>query len=639
MTRTPREPVFGAVPLANGGVRFRVWAPTASGVDLHLRRPGGQVCVSPLRGARSAGIDDPQTGHPEGAKRRPDPGIWELLVPDTRTGDHYAFAVDGGPPRPDPAGRFLPDGVHGWSEVIDPRAFAWTDAAWNGLDPRRAVIYELHVGTFSPEGTFRGAAARLPHLRNLGITAIELMPVADFAGRRNWGYDGVAMFAPAHGYGSPDDLRALVDTAHAHGIGVILDVVYNHLGPEGAYLPELSPLFLTDKHSTPWGDAVNLDDEGSSGVRAFLTDNALHWVDEYHMDGLRLDATHSLHDSRDRHFVAELAEAVHASTDPPPVVYAEDHRNLSTMLNAPDHGGWNLDGVWADDFHHVVRRMVGGDSHGYYVDYEGTAAELAATLRQGWLFVGQHSVHQRGARGTDPSSVPLRKAIVCVQNHDQVGNRALGDRLHHTIDAASWRAAVTVLLTAPMTPLLFMGQEWATSAPFQFFTDFETSLGDLVFHGRRQEFKAFPQFATAEGARRVPNPQAESTFEASRLRWDELDRPDHARVLALHRALLRLRREYAFMRASDACDADAQSIGGDTVVFRRGSEDAGSALVVVRLRGCGLVKVPAMANAQATLLDTEDAAFAGDPRPARIHPADGAIEFARPGALVVAERT
>ena len=518
--------------------------------------------------------------------------------------------------------------------MIDPGAFPWTDGTWNGLDPRCAAIYELHVGTFTPEGTFHAASRKLPYLRDLGVTAIELMPVADFAGRRNWGYDGVAPFAPSRAYGRPDDLRVLVNTAHEHGLAVIIDVVYNHFGPEGAYITALSPAFVTNKHKTPWGGAINLDDEGSDVVRAFLTDNALHWIDEYHVDGLRLDATHSLFDSRERHFVAELTEAVHGAADPPPLVYAEDHRNLATMLEMRAVAGWDLDGVWADDFHHVVRRMLAGDRHGYYIDYQGTAAELADTLRKGWLFTGQHSQHEHAPRGTDPSRVAMRKAVICVQNHDQIGNRALGERLHHSIDAASWRAAVTVLLMAPMTPLLFMGQEWSTSSPFRFFTDFEPDLGRQVVEGRRREFKAFPEFATDEGAQRVPDPQADATFAASKLRWDEADEQPHRGVLALHRALLQLRRQHATFRASDACDCDAHAVDDDTVMFRRGNGHGGRAIVVARLRGAGQVHIPALKDAAPLLLDTERAEFVADPRPPQIDLARGTIDFVRPGALV-----
>ena len=612
MNRHPYTPSFGAIASA-GTVRFRLWAPDARSVELQVRSSGHSVSRYPLVASN---------------------GIWEAAV-DGRPGDRYAYSVDGGDPRPDPASRFQPEGVHGWSEIVDPSTFRWTDARWPGLDPRRAVIYELHVGTFTPEGTFAGAAGKLAWLADLGVTAIELMPLADFAGQRNWGYDGVALFAPARAYGRPDDLRALVDDAHAAGLAVVLDVVYNHLGPEGAYLPGYSRQFLTDRHRTPWGGAVNLDGEGSDVVRRFLRDNALHWVHEYHIDGLRLDATHSLIDSSRPHFVAELTRAVHAAAEPPPVVYAEDHRNLAEMVADEAHGGWGLDGVWADDFHHVVRRMLGGEEYGYYADYRGTAAELADTLRRGWLFVGQPSAHHGAPRGTDPSQVQMRKAVVCVQNHDQIGNRAFGDRLHHTADPAAWRAAVTVLLTAPMTPLLFMGQEWSASTPFQFFTDFEPELGEKVVDGRRREFRAFPEFAAPEAAAAIPAPQAEDTFRASQLRWAETDDDAHAGVLRLHRALLHLRRERRALQASDACTCVAEALDAETVAFTREAGDE-SFLVVARMRGQGTVDVPSLRGGRyAPLLDTEDPAFTPDRVPPAIDAGSGSIHFARPGALLL----
>ena len=619
MTRHPYAPVFGAVT-GDGEVRFAVWAPDARSVRLRLSPGPGLSTRETWRSADLA---------PGGA------GLWIGTVEGACQGDRYAYSLDGAPPLPDPASRFQPDGVHGWSEIVDPSRFAWTDGEWNGLDPRRAVLYELHVGTFTPEGTFAAAAEKIPYLADLGITAIELMPLADFPGRRNWGYDGVALYAPSRAYGRPDDLRALVNAAHQAGVAVIVDVVYNHLGPEGAYLPAFSPQFLTARHWTPWGRAVNLDDDGSTAVRRLLCDNALHWIHEYHADGLRLDATHALIDSRPRHFVAELTGCVHAATDPAPVVYAEDSRNLAVMVDDPSRDGWGLDGVWADDFHHVVRRMLTGDRHGYYADYRGTAEELAATLGRGWLFVGQTSVHEHGPRGTNPSQVPMRKAVICVQNHDQIGNRALGDRLHHAVEPAAWRAAVTVLLTAPMTPLLFMGQEWATSAPFQVFTDFAPELGEQVVEGRRREFRAFPEFSTPEAAERIPAPQAPSTFLASRLRWDEQEATDHAAALRLHRALLRLRRDRASLQASDACLCTAEPIGAETVVFQRGAAGEDALVVVARMRGCGTVTVPALhGGGYHPIFDTEDPAFAPDSRPAVVDAATGSITFARPGAFI-----
>ena len=638
---------LGALPLPDGrGVRFRVWAPQAASVELRIRSKTSPVTSHRLQVAGDQGpvASNQSPVGTENHTRRTgngelETGYWQLDVAHAAAGDRYAYSIDGRDPLPDPASRYQPDGVHAWSEVVDPRAFPWTDSAWRGLDPRRAVIYELHVGTFTREGTYASAAAKLPPLRDLGITAIELMPLADFPGLRNWGYDGVALFAPSRAYGHPHDLRAFVDAAHGLGLAVLIDVVYNHLGPEGAYLPTFAPPFLTAKHQTPWGDAVNLDEDGSDGVRALLVDNALHWIREYHADGLRLDAVHALIDGSTRPFVAELTAAVHAETaeraDRRRLVYAEDCRNLAMLVQGTSQGGWGLDGVWADDFHHIVRRMLAGDDRSYYVDYQGTVSELADTLRNGWLYRGQPSRHSGAPRGTSASAVEMRKAIVCVQNHDQVGNRALGDRLHHAIDPAAWRAAVTLLLTSPMTPLLFMGQEWAASTPFQFFTDLEPALGRKVLDGRRAEFRAFPEFATPEAASRIPDPQAAGTFARSRLNWDERVEPQHAIVLALHRALLHLRAVNPALQASDACSLEARERDQGSLTFVRAGADC-RFLVVIRLRGSGAVDATELTARDFRLvLDTEDERFALDPTPPTIDHAAGTVRFRRPGAVIL----
>jgi maltooligosyltrehalose trehalohydrolase len=613
---------FGALPAAEGGVQFRVHAPEARELCLILH--GG-----PARGEYrlSRGAD----------------GIWNLLVREAAAGQHYSYRIDGSDPRPDPASRFQPHGVHGPSEVVAPERFRWTDDAWQGPRHDELVVYELHVGTFSRCGTFRGAIDHLPDLRDLGVTAIELMPVADFAGARNWGYDGVALFAPSRAYGRPDDLRALVDRAHALGLAVILDVVYNHLGPEGAYLPAFNPQYLLSRYRTPWGAAVNLDGPGCEMVRRFITENAVHWIREYHLDGLRFDATHALIDGHPVHFMRELATAIREHAEKPVILHAEDERNLNTIAMDDPPGGWGLDGVWADDFHHVLRRMVAGDRHGYYADFEGTSGELARTLRQGWLYTGQQSAHMGTIRGTDASRVPMSRVIACVQNHDQIGNRALGERLHHQIDAATWRAISTLLLTAPMTPLLFMGQEWAATTPFQFFTDLEPDLGRLVTAGRRNEFRGFPEYSTPDAAERIPDPQALATFDASRLRWNERGDPAHAAVLALYRRLLHLRCAEAALRASEAPAGEAFAAGEDTVVVRR-SAGTSTFWIAARLRGAGTIDfggVPADrlpgTERWEMVLTTEEPAFSLDPLAVRADAGGGPLRvtFGRPGAAIM----
>ena len=463
--------------------------------------------------------------------------------PDVGAGTCYRYQLDHDGPYPDPASRYQPHGVHGASMVLDPSAFRWSDAGWTGEPLHALVLYELHVGTFSSPGTFAGATSRLPQLRDLGITAVELMPVADFPGHRNWGYDGAALFAPARCYGTPDQLRQFVDTAHGLGIAVLLDVVYNHAGPDGSYLSRFSPYYFTNRHSSPWGEGVDVDGEYSAPVREFVIENALHWIHEYHMDGLRLDATHAIQDGSPRHLLAELTARVHESVSHRHVhVIAEDHRNLAMMVTPRRESGWGLDAVWADDFHHQMRRLLAGDSDGYYRDFSGTTADLATTLRQGWFFTGRYSEHLREPRGTDPTAIPAPRFVVCLQNHDQVGNRARGERLHHQIDAAAFRAASVVLLTAPQTPLLFMGQEWAASSPFQYFTDHDEPLGRLVTEGRRREFRDFVAFADAGAGEGIPDPQAIATFLASRLDWAEREVEPHASMVRLHAALLAFRR-------------------------------------------------------------------------------------------------
>jgi maltooligosyltrehalose trehalohydrolase len=574
--------------------------------------------------------------------RRVANGLFEATVSEASAGDRYGYTIDEGAPLPDPASRYQPAGVHGPSEIIDAGVFTWHDERWHGHAPRDLVIYELHVGTFTAEGTFASARQRLSDVRDLGITAIELMPVADFPGARNWGYDGVALFAPSRAYGHPDDLRALVDEAHCLGLSVILDVVYNHLGPEGAYVTMFNPHYLTTRHECPWGCAVNLDGPGAGTVRDFITDNALHWIHEYHVDGLRLDATHALIDTGERagrrHFVAELATVLRHEAGRPVLLHAEDHRNRADLVDGGDRG-WTLDGVWADDFHHVMRRLLAGDADGYYEDYQGTTSELARTIEQGWLYTGQYSPHLKGVRGTDPSEVEMRRFIVCLENHDQVGNRALGDRLNTTIDPARWRAASALLLTAPMTPLLFMGQEWGASTPFCYFTDHEPDLGARVTEGRRREFKDFAQFSSPEARERIPDPQAPETFAASRLRWEERTREPHRAVLALYRALLQLRREHPALGASDERRGYACACDEDSVIVRREDENA-VFWVFVRLRGAGIVRICVdqlqipLTHAR-VLLTSEDPPFVSAPKPPVWEASAAQVRFQRPGAVIV----
>jgi maltooligosyltrehalose trehalohydrolase len=505
--------------------------------------------------------------------------------PDVSPGDLYAYELDGEGLFPDPASRFQPQGVHGPSAIVDHRSFKWSDDTWRGLPLEQAVLYELHVGTFTEAGTFAAVADRLPYLADLGITIVELMPVADFPGSRNWGYDGVSLFAPSRAYGAPDDLRRLVDAAHRLGLAIVLDVVYNHFGPDGAYGSVFSPLYLSRKHRSPWGAAVNLDDEGSQHVREFFVENALHWLHEYHFDGLRLDATHGLIDDSPRHLIAELATRARASAPHRQVLLiAEDERNLATIVRPPEDNGWGLDAVWADDFHHQVRCLAAGDRDGYYEDFTGTIEDLATTIRQGWFYRGQFSRHRGEARGTDPSGIPLSRMVVCLQNHDQIGNRPFGQRLSHQIDPGLYRALSALLLFVPETPLLFMGQEWAASTRFLYFTDHDADLGRLVTAGRREEFSRFEAFADPVIWTRIPDPQAASTFEDSRLVWDERTQQLRAGVLELYRALLTLRRTEPALQRREGFEVAA--LDGATLAVMRCSERDVLLLVLCTKASC-----------------------------------------------------
>lgn len=599
-------------------VAFRVWAPAAHTLDVVLEDPGGAATLL-------LHLKPKEDGYFEGRLR----GQFDQWL--------YRFRVNGGNEYPDPASRFQPHGVHGSSQILDLSRFPWSDADWHGPDPTSLVIYELHVGTFSPEGTFAGVTRRLPWLKELGVTAIELMPVGDFPGDRNWGYDGVAIFAPARCYGTPNDLQHLIDTAHRLGMAVLLDVVYNHLGPDGNYTGVFSPHYFSSAHQTPWGNGPNLDGDHSGPVREFFIDNALHWLREYHFDGLRFDAVHAIADDSRLHLLEELTERVRDTIpDRRIVLIAEDHRNLAEIVRAPESGGWGLDAVWADDFHHVMRRLLAGDHEGYFRDYHGTIEEAVTILNRGWLYVGQFSVHDNMLRGTSPTGLPASSFVICLQNHDQVGNRAFGERLHHQIDLAAYRAASAVLLTAPQTPLLFMGQEWAASSPFLYFTDHHPELGRMVTEGRRKEFQRFSAFADPTSAKRIPNPQSEVTYFRSRLRWDEHDREPHRGILDLYRTLLAIRN-------APPMNFQAFAWGDDTIVLCHTEHDGSRKCLVARLRGRGRFHSSERpdfpfsdAGPWQLVLHTEEARFAPDAQVPELHLTnDIEIGFSRPGAVLL----
>jgi maltooligosyltrehalose trehalohydrolase len=465
-------------------------------------------------------------------------GVWRAIV-DAPPGTDYAFRVDGGDPRPDPRSPWQPAGVHGRSRTVDHDAFRWTDDAWEPPPLESGVIYEMHTGTFTPEGTFDAAIARIDHLLDLGITHLEVMPVAEFDGSRGWGYDGVDLFAPKHSYGGPAGLKRLVDACHARGLAVILDVVYNHLGPAGNYLEEFAPYF-TDRYSTPWGKAVNLDDKGSDEVRRFICDNALAWLRDYHFDGLRLDAVHALLDHSAIHVLEQLSFEVSKLGDDLGrrlVIIAESDLNDPRIVREPFEGGYGMDAQWSDDFHHALHAAVTRESNGYYKGF-GSLELVAKALVDGYVFDGQYSP-SRGRRHGRPlgDDVPGHRLLAYIQTHDQVGNRAKGERWSHLAPEGAVYAAAALTLTSPFLPMLFQGEEWATSAPFQYFTDHGPELGKLVTEGRQREFA---DFGWEPGD--VPDPQDAATFERSKLPWDERARAPHRDLLEWYRSLIRLRR-------------------------------------------------------------------------------------------------
>ena len=617
------RPSLGAC-VKDDGVFFRVWAPRAAKLEIELERGGRPLTARPLERGRD--------------------GYFEALLTEAAAGDAYRYRVDGNGPYPDPASRFQPAGVHGPSLVVDPGGFAWTDADWTGVPSAERIFYELHLGAFTPEGTFDGAASRLTALAELGVTAIELMPVADFPGRRNWGYDGAALFAPARCYGEPDRFRAFVDAAHRLGLAVFLDVVYNHFGPDGNFTGAFSPFYLTAAGASAWGARVNFDGEGSRQVRDFFVENAQHWIHEYHLDGLRLDATHALVDRSPRHFLAELVERVRASLpeDRTVALIAEDERNLARLVKPRPEGGWGLDAVWADDFHHQMRRLLAGDHEGYYADYQDRVEDLALILERGWLYAGQYSPHLKGPRGTPTDGLEPGRFVFCLQNHDQIGNRALGERLNTQIDAAAFRAATVLLLTAPQTPLLFMGQEWGAATPFLYFTDHEPGLGKSVTEGRRREFDAFASFSALGSRSAIPDPQAVETFERSRLNWGERESIAAKTLYRLHQALLRLRRTELSRPETGAERVLTLPNKNGVALHRSGSTR--SYLVLVQLRfaarvDLGTLDLPRPEARWRTVLTTEDPSFAPDPKPiaCRLDGPQPGVEFGRPGAAVLEE--
>jgi maltooligosyltrehalose trehalohydrolase len=486
---------FGATVLPEGGARFRLWAPAANSVDLLFQ---GQFIPMERR----------------------EENFFEKILPTAKAGDLYRYRIDRGQQVPDPASRFQPQDAEGPSEVIDPAAFRWEDDGWKGRPWEEAVVYELHVGSFSQEGSYRGIQKKLPYLAEIGVTAIELMPLSDFAGKRNWGYDGVLPYAPDSAYGRPEDLKALVQAAHRAGLMVFLDVVYNHFGPKGNYLSLYAPQFFTDRYRTPWGAAINFDGPDSKWVREYFIRNAIYWIQEYRLDGLRFDAVHAIMDSSPRHVLLEMASRVRESAPERSVhLILENDANQARFLGRNKYSA-----QWNDDSHHAYHVLATGENDGYYTAYaDAPAKHLARCLAEGFAYQGEVSPFTGEKRG-EPSAKLLPIAFVdFLQNHDQIGNRAFGERLSVLAEKDTLKNLAAILLLAPSPPLLFMGEEWGCRQPFLFFCDFDGKLGEAVRNGRREEFKRFAAFRDALARSRIPDPLAESTFRECVLRWDQAD--------------------------------------------------------------------------------------------------------------------
>lgn len=572
MTQTIRrahDMPFGATP-GPDGVRFRLWAPGQARVSLEIIGAAEPIAMNAL-----------------------DDGWHELSTAEAAPGLRYRFALGDGTRVPDPASRSQPEDVHGPSEVVEPRAYAWGDAAWRGRPWEEAVVYELHVGAFTPEGTFRAAVERLDHLVALGVTALQLMPIAEFSGDRGWGYDGVLPYAPEASYGRPDDLKALVEAAHTRGLMVFLDVVYNHFGPDGNYLGAYAPDFFTARHKTPWGDAINYDGARGRPVRDFMIHNALYWLEEYHFDGLRLDAVHAIVDDSPTHLLDELAARVRRTLGQDRHVHLilENERNEARRLERHADGGpRTYTAQWNDDVHHVLHVAATGEDAGYYGDYAGDGEKLGRALAEGFAFQGETMAYSGEPRGEPSAGLPPTAFVSFIQNHDQIGNRAFGDRLDATAPAEAMRALAAVFLLLPQVPMLFMGEEWAAAEPFPFFCDFHDELGEAVREGRRGEFARFPEFQDEASRARIPDPIAETTFRSAKLDWAARSREPHAGRLDLYRRLLEVRRREIVPRLGGTLRRSGawETIGAAAVGVGWPLEDGGRLALSAALSSSGV---------------------------------------------------
>jgi len=511
-------------------------------------------------------------------------GYFSGIAPDARAGSRYRYMLDGGETCPDPASRFQPDGPHGSSEVVDAAMFQWTDRGWRGIALPHQVIYEMHIGTFTKKGSWCGAQAELPHLAESGVTVLEIMPIAEFPGRFGWGYDGVQWFAPSHLYGSPDDFRRFVDRAHSLGLGVILDVVYNHLGPDGNYLAKFAPQYFCEK-KTDWGPAINYDGSDSGPVREFCIANACYWIDEFHLDGLRLDATQDIHDGSDDHILGALGREVRKHAAPREVILiAENEPQQVKLVRTPDKGGYGLDALWNDDFHHAAMVALTGRNEAYYTDYLGTPQEFISSVKYGYLYQGQRYKWQKNPRGTPGLDLNPAALVTFIQNHDQIANSAYGERCQKLASPGKLRAMTALMLLAPGTPMLFQGQEFGASSPFLYFADHGPELAKQIRQGRVDFLAQFRSLATPEMRQRFADPGDPATFERCKL--DQSERETHREIYDLHRDLLKLRREEPAFRAQRRRGVDGAVLSGEAFVLRffgDGDDTGEDRLLIVNL--------------------------------------------------------
>ncbi|HUI81139.1 MAG TPA: malto-oligosyltrehalose trehalohydrolase [Bryobacteraceae bacterium] len=557
----PRRYPIGA-EVGPEGVHFRVWAPRRKTVEVVLED-----------GSAGAHL----------LEREPS-GYHAGLISEARAGSRYRFRLDGGDTFPDPASRFQPEGPHGPSQVVDPRQFRWSDSGWRGIPLEGQVIYEMHIGTFTREGTFAAAQRELAELAEIGITVIEVMPVADFPGRFGWGYDGVGLFAPVAIYGGPDDLRRFVDDAHRAGIGVILDVVYNHVGPDGNYLRHFWEDYFTSRYENEWGEAINYDGENSCGVREWVVTNAAYWIDEFHLDGLRLDATQTIYDSSQEHIIAALTKAArHAAQGRQIIVVAENERQETRLARTPETGGYGIDALWNDDFHHSARVALTGRNEAYYSGYLGKPQELLSAIKYGYLYQGQRYQWQKKRRGTPALDLAPAQFVLYLENHDQISNSGRGERVCQLTSAGQWRAMTALLLLAPGTPMLFQGQEFGSSSPFHFFADHNAELSKLVRDGRIQFLSQFQSLAQPEMTEYHVDPSDAANFERCKLDFEERQR--HAPIYSLYRDLLKLRREDPVFRRQKQGAIDGAVLSAEALLVRYFSSNGEDRLLLINLGG------------------------------------------------------